>query len=251
MADRAPIRLAAVADLHVNAKSKGALSRLMTLISQQADFLLMAGDLTDYGSPEEAHILAAELASSALPKVAVLGNHDYETGHQDEVMKILRDAGVEVLDGEAVEIRGVGFAGTKGFGGGFGPRSLGMWGEPGIKRFVQEAVDEALKLETALARMRAETRVVLLHYSPIEATVLGEPREIFPFLGSSRLEEPLNRYEATVCFHGHAHKGSMQGHTATGIPVFNVAMPVLRRDRPEEPPFLLYEVKVAEPTPTG
>src|SRR5439155_24159411 len=130
-----------------------------------------------------------------------------------------------------------GFAGVKGSGGGFGERALGPWGEEMIKRFVHEAISEALKLERALARLRSEKRIVLLHYSPIQATVVGEPPEIFPFLGSSRLEEPLNRYPVTAVFYGHAHHGAPEGSTKNGVPVYNVALKLLHDVYPNQPPF--------------
>lgn len=169
-----------------------------------------------------------ELAEAKVPTIAVLGNHDFESGEQDEVKRILIEGGVHVLDGDAHEVGGVGFAGVKGFGGGFGQRALGPWGEDAIKRFVQEAVDESLKLEAALARLRTPIRVVLLHYAPVEDTVRGEPPTIYPFLGSSRLEEPIDRYHAHAVFHGHAHSGSPDGRTKGGIPVYNVSLPLLR-----------------------
>jgi Icc-related predicted phosphoesterase len=156
-------------------------------------------------------------------------------------------AGVLMLDGDSHEIHGVGFAGVKGFGGGFGARALGPWGEDTFKRFVHEAVDEALKLESALARLRARHRIAVLHYAPVRETVDGEPLEIYPFLGSSRLEEPINRYEVTAVVHGHAHRGQPQGRTATGVAVYNVSLPLMARLRPERP-FLLLEVPV---TPTA
>jgi Icc-related predicted phosphoesterase len=158
------------------------------------------------------------------------------------VKEILCAGGVQVLDGDAFEVKGIGFAGVKGFGGGFGPRALGPWGEDTIKAFVREAVDEALKLESALARLRVQHRVALLHYSPIQATVEGEPEAIFPFLGSSRLEEPLNRYPVSAVFHGHAHHGSPEGHTQSNIPVFNVSMPLLKQQFPDRPPFRVVEI---------
>jgi len=151
--------------------------------------------------------------------------------------KILVEAGVQMLDGDSVEVQGVGFVGVKGFCGGFGRRTLEPWGEAATKAFVHEAVGEALKLERALARLRTPQRVVLLHYAPIEGTVEGEPREIFPFLGSSRLEEPLNRYEVEAVFHGHAHRGALEGKTRGGIAVYNVAAPLLRRSFPDAPPL--------------
>ncbi|HEY1229079.1 MAG TPA: metallophosphoesterase, partial [Ramlibacter sp.] len=151
-------------------------------------------------------------------------------------------AGVRVLDGEAVELEGIGFAGAKGFAGGFGRGSLGSWGEPAIKVFVKEALNEAMKLESALAKLRTARRVALLHYSPIAGTVQGEPAEIFPFLGSSRLEEPLLRYPVDAVFHGHAHRGTPEARTINGVPVFNVARPLLLRTHPEQPPFRLFEL---------
>ena len=242
-ASHAPVRIAAVGDLHVSKNSQGVYQPLFSQISASADVLLLCGDFTDYGVPEEARILARELTTSVkIPVVAVLGNHDYESGKQVEIAQILRDAGVALLDGEATEVHGVGFAGVKGFCGGFGRGALGPWGERAIKAFVQEAVDEALKLEAALARLRTQQRVALLHYSPVRATVEGEPIEIFPYLGSSRLEEPINRYRVSAVFHGHAHRGMTEGRTSTGVPVYNVSMPLLARTHPDRPPFLIVEI---------
>ena len=238
-----PVRIAAIGDLHVSKSSQGAFQPLFAQISGSADVLVLCGDFTDYGAPEEARILARELTNSVkIPVVAVLGNHDYESGKETEITQILRDSGVTVLDGEATEVHGVGFAGVKGFCGGFGRGALGPWGEKAIKTFVQEAVDEALKLEAALARLRTQQRVALLHYSPVRSTVEGEPIEIFPYLGSSRLEEPINRYRVSAVFHGHAHRGTPEGHTTAGVPVYNVAMPLLARTRPDRPPFLIVEI---------
>ncbi|HET7745731.1 MAG TPA: metallophosphoesterase [Vicinamibacteria bacterium] len=227
--DRRTLRIAAVADVHCSKAPPGGLGPLFTAAAEKADVLVLAGDLTDYGHPEEARNLAQELSGVRIPVVAVLGNHDCESNAEEEVKRILGEARVHVLDGDGIEIQGVGFAGVKGFGGGFGRRTLEPWGETATKAFVREAVDEALKLESALARLRTPQRVAVLHYSPIEATVEGEPREIFPFLGSSRLEEPINRYNVAVAFHGHAHRGSPEGRTSAGIPVYNVAMPLLKR----------------------
>jgi Icc-related predicted phosphoesterase len=237
------VRIAAIADLHVSKSSQGQFQPLFSNINASADVLVMCGDFTDYGLPEEARVLARELSTAVkIPVVAVLGNHDYEGGKESEVAQILRDIGVTVLDGEATEVHGIGFAGVKGFCGGFGRGALGPWGEKAVKAFVQEAVDEALKLEAALARLRTQRRVALLHYSPVRSTVEGEPIEIFPYLGSSRLEEPINRYRVSAVFHGHAHRGGPQGHTSTGVPVYNVAMPLLARTNPDRPPFLVVEI---------
>jgi len=242
---RTHVRIAALGDLHVSKNSQGTLQPLFSQISDDADVLLLCGDFTDYGLPDEARVLARDLtAAMKVPVIAVLGNHDYEGGRPQEIREILAGAGVTVLDGEATEVHGVGFAGVKGFAGGFGRGALGPWGEHAIKAFVQEAVDEALKLEAALARLRTQQRVALLHYSPVRSTVEGEPPEIFAYLGSSRLEEPINRYRVSAVFHGHAHRGTLEGRTSTGIPVHNVAMPLLMRTNPNRPPFLVVEMPI-------
>jgi Icc-related predicted phosphoesterase len=244
---RTHLRIAALGDLHVSKSSHGAFQPLFSQITEAADVLLLCGDFTDYGLPDEARVLVRELsAAMKIPVIAVLGNHDYEGGKASEIRQILIDGGVAVLDGEATEVHGVGFAGVKGFAGGFGRGALGPWGEQAIKAFVQEAVDEALKLEAALARLRTLKRVALLHYSPIRGTVEGEPPEIFAYLGSSRLEEPINRYRVSAVFHGHAHRGTPEGRTSTGVPVHNVAMPLLLRTNPARPPFLIVEMPLEE-----
>ncbi len=237
------IRIAAVSDVHYGKSSQGALTALFTQITALADILVIPGDLTDYGLAEEARVLARDLTATVkIPIVAVLGNHDYEAGEPQEVARILADAGVHMLDGDAVEIHGIGFAGVKGFAGGFGRGALGPWGEPVIKQFVQEAINESLKLESALARLETKHRFAVLHYSPIRETVEGEPVEIMPWLGCSRLEEPLTRFEVAAAFHGHAHKGAPEGHTSTGIPVYNVSLQVLQASYPNKPPFRIIEV---------
>ena len=192
--DRDTLRVAAVADVHVKKTSAGALQPLFTKATENADVLLLCGDLTDYGTVEEAKILAKDItASLRIPALAVLGNHDFESNQERDVVQILTDAGVTILDGDTTEIHGIGFAGVKGFAGGFGRRALGPWGEPIIKSFVHETINETLKLEAALARLRTPQKIVLLHYSPIQATVTGEPPEIMPFLGSSRLDPAAQR----------------------------------------------------------
>jgi len=236
------VRIAAIGDLHYGrATQPGSLQPLFARISESADILALAGDLTDYGLAEEARAFAKELAAVRIPMVAVLGNHDVESNQQAEIAAILKDAGVTVLDGETTEILGIGFAGIKGFCGGFGRRALGPWGEEIIKKFVHEALDEALKLESALARLRNDHLVALLHYAPIQATVEGEPREIFPFLGCSRLEEPITRYPLSAVIHGHAHHGAPEGRTRTNVPVYNVSMSLMREHFPERP-FRVIEV---------
>ena len=243
------VRVAMVSDVHYGKTSQGMLVPLFTEIARQADVLAIGGDLTDYGLPDEARALAKDLTATVkIPIVTVLGNHDFESGRQDEVRDILVEAGIHVLDGDAVELGGIGFAGVKGFAGGFGRGALGAWGESSIKAFVREALDEALKLESALAKLRAPTKIAVLHYAPIRETVEGEPLEIYPWLGSSRLEEPLTRYRVHAVMHGHAHKGSPQGATTNGIPVYNVSLPVLKEHYPDRPPFRLLEVPlVSEP----
>jgi Icc-related predicted phosphoesterase len=243
--------VAAVGDLHCTKTSAGLLQPIFSQLDPRVGALLLCGDLTDYGLPEEAQVLVKELSVVRVPIIATLGNHDFESGHQVEVGQILRDAGVHLLDGEAYEIGGVGFAGAKGFMGGFGRRTLEPWGEDATKRFVREAAEEAMKLGAALGKLRTPLRVALLHYAPIQATVLGEPEEIYAFLGTSRLEEPLNRNEVTLVFHGHAHHGSPEGRTTRGAPVYNVALPLLRALYPERPPFRVVELPPATPRETS
>lgn len=243
MPPAAPLRFAAVGDIHCTRESAGTLRSFFAQASEAADALLLCGDLTDYGLPDEAKVLAEELSVVSKPMIAVLGNHDYETGVPDQVRRVLMDAGVKVLDGEAVEVHGVGIAGAKGFAGGFGRGSLGAWGESAIKLFVNEAIQEALKLESALAKLRTPQRIAMLHYSPIAGTVQGEPVEIYPFLGSSRLEDPLLRYPVTAVVHGHAHRGAPEGRTVSGVPVYNVAKPLLQRSHPDRPAFRVLEIE--------
>jgi Icc-related predicted phosphoesterase len=247
------VRIAAVGDLHHGRSAQpGALQPLFSQISESADILVLTGDLTDYGLPEEARVLAREVAASVkIPCVSVLGNHDFESGQAPDICRIMADVGVSILDGDTTELLGVGFAGIKGFAGGFGRRALGPWGEEIIKRFVHEAVDEALKLESALARLRTPRIIAVLHYAPIQATVEGEPAEIYPFLGCSRLEEPLLRYPVTAVFHGHAHHGHPEGRTRAGAPVFNVSLSLMRETWPDRP-FRLFEVDTrTETAPPG
>jgi Icc-related predicted phosphoesterase len=239
----AELTLAAIGDLHCTRTSAGKLQPLFAAVAGRAQVLLLCGDLTDNGTAEEARVLVAELSKTVnIPKLAVLGNHDYESGRAEEVKQILTEASIIVLDGDAVVIQGVGFVGVKGFAGGFGRRMLEPWGEPIIKQFVQDVICESTKLESGLAKLRVDTRVAMLHYSPVEGTVVGEAPEVMPFLGCSRLEEPLNRHGVTAVFHGHSHYGSPEGRTREGIPVYNVAAPLLKRLHPGEPPFRFLSV---------
>jgi Icc-related predicted phosphoesterase len=237
------VRVAAVADLHCTRTSQGLFQQLFAEINSRADVLLLCGDLTDHGLPEEAHVLARELTGVLkVPTLAVLGNHDWHSGKQEELEHIFAEVGVKVLDGDDCEVQGIGFAGVKGFCGGFGRHTLEAWGEDAVKHFVAEAVEESLKLEKALARLGTAQRIAVLHYAPIEETVQGEPLPIQPFLGSSRLEEPINRYQVAAVFHGHAHHGSPEGKTREGVPVYNVSMKVLRQANDGKPPFRILEL---------
>jgi Icc-related predicted phosphoesterase len=243
------VRIAAVADVHCSTSSQGYFQNFFSQITERADVLLLGGDLTNYGHPQEAQVLVKELTASVkIPVLAVLGNHDYESGKAESLTQILTDGGIIVLDGDSREIHGIGFAGVKGFGGGFGDHTLQGWGEPAIKDFVNEAVREALKLESALARLETAHRIALLHYAPIVGTVMGEPPEIYPFLGSSRLEEPIDRFRVTAVFHGHAHRGTPSSRTRGGVPVYNVAIPVLQKSFPDKPPVHILELPVAATT---
>ncbi len=226
------IMLAAIGDLHVTETSEHRYRDMFAEISEQADVLALCGDLTNFGKTREAEILAEDLRSCTIPVVGVLGNHDYECGQPEEVARILHGAGMTVLGEQAVEIRGVGFAGVKGFLGGFGRGELGAFGEAPIKAFVDAALDEARKLENALRSLKTERNVAVLHYSPVSDTVAGEPPEIYPFLGCSRLADAIDRFDhVTVVVHGHAHRGTHEGRTPRGIPVYNCARMVVEAEK--------------------
>jgi len=219
-----PLRLAAIGDLHVSEQSNHQFRDLFLEMSDTADVAALCGDLTNFGKVREAENLAEDLRSLTIPTVAVLGNHDVEAGETEEVIRILCQAGLTMLDEQAVVIEGVGFAGVKGFLGGFGRGELGAFGEEAIKVFVDESRNEARKLENALRSLRTERTVAVLHYSPIQETVEGEPPEIFPFLGSSRLANAIDRFDnVKAAVHGHAHRGTYRGATPRGVPVYNCA----------------------------
>ena len=226
------MRIAATADLHFSPQSYDRIRDQMSRVRDEADLLILAGDLTNYGRPQEMESLLNALVRIRVPIVAVLGNHDYESDQQEELMRMMSAEGIKVLDGTGYERDGVGFAGTKGFIGGFGRGVLTAFGEREIKTFVQAAIDEALKLERALSQLRVEKRIVVLHYSPIASTVKGEAPEIYPYLGTSRLAEVVDRHGADLVVHGHAHHGNPDGVTTGGIPVHNVALGLLQAQQP-------------------
>jgi len=235
------VRVAAVGDIHVRDSHERWLRELLEDICESADVLLLCGDLTDHGLESEAVVLGEQLVRARIPTFGVLGNHDYESGQQAEVVEVLREAGMVILDADSCHIDDVGIVGVKGFCGGFGQYLLAPWGEPAIKQFVYEAVEEAMKLERQLTQVHAERTLVVLHYAPIHETVDGEPPEIIPFLGSSRLAEPIDRFPVDAVFHGHAHYGMPVGCTPGGRTVYNCALPLMRRISPERP-FVIVDV---------
>jgi len=235
------MRLAAVADIHLAAENHEHDVREFSPVNDLADVLVIAGDFTNHGMPEEMRAVLGVVERIRIPIIAVLGNHDHESGHQDELAGMLRLAGVHLLDGQCFEVDGIGFAGTKGFCGGFAPYELMPFGEQGIKTFVEVAEREAIKLDYGLAQTQALKKVAITHYAPIKETIVGEPEPIFPFLGSSRLEPALETHRPVLALHGHAHKGTFSAETKSGVRVCNVALPLLRR-REEEHPFAIFNL---------
>jgi Icc-related predicted phosphoesterase len=229
MASSPKLRVAAIGDLHVQETNTAPYRELFTEISATADVLVLCGDLTNFGKTGEAEILAEDIRACSVPVLGVLGNHDYECGQPEKVCEVLGQAGMTILDEQAVEIHGVGFAGVKGFLGGFGRGELAPFGEPIVKAFVDEVMSEARKLENQLRTLRTDRSVAVLHYSPIVETLEGEPEPIFQYLGSQRLCDPIDRFDhVKAVVHGHAHHGTYEGRTPRGTPVFNVAQFVLR-----------------------
>jgi Icc-related predicted phosphoesterase len=221
--------VAATGDLHVTEDSVAPYRELFVEISREADIVVLCGDLTNFGKISEAEILAEDLRACKIPVLGVLGNHDYECGQPEKVAEILHQAGMTILDEQAVEIDGVGFAGVKGFIGGYGRGELAPFGEPEIKAFVDVALNEARKLENGLRSLRTDRSVAVLHYSPVPDTLQGEPIEIYQYLGSSRLADAIDRFDhVKAVVHGHAHHGSYEGKTMRGTPVYNCAQFVLR-----------------------
>ena len=234
-----PLRVAAVGDVHFSADSAGVLKPALERLPERADMLLLAGDLTRRGLPTEAAVLAEELHDVEVPVLAVLGNHDYHADRQDEVRQVLEHAGVQVLEGESlvfhVEGMTVAVAGVKGFCGGF-VGAASEFGEPEMKAFAALARVSAEALENALAGCEADHRIALVHYAPIEATLVGEREEVWPFLGSYHLAQAVDRAGVDLCLHGHAHGGSEKGETPGGVPVRNVAQAVIKKA------YALYEL---------
>lgn len=239
-------RIAVVGDFHCGEEDVGAYRAGFARVNEEADVLLLAGDLTRRGTPAEMRVVIGELADVDIPIVAVLGNHDHESGQLEEAVPVLRERGIHVLDGDTYVLSDeVGIVGVKGFMGGFGRGTLTPFGEADTKVFVKAVMDEAAKLELGLRRLHTPVRVVLLHYAPVVDTILGEPEQIFAFLGTDRLAEPIDRFDATVVFHGHAHHGSFRGATPGGVPVFNVSLHQLQ-EQGIETPYFIYEIPIPE-----
>lgn len=225
------VRIAAVGDFHVGEQDAGAYRDLFAAANDDADVLVLCGDLTRRGLESEFRTVVGELADVKIPIVGVLGNHDYEGGQTNEGTAILRGRGIHVLCGDSFELtEEVGFAGVKGFMGGFARGTLTSFGEPETKAFVGAALDEVQRFELALRRLATPIRIAVLHYAPVQGTVMGEPEIIYPFLGTDRLAEPIDRYGCALAVHGHAHSGTFRGQTTGGVPVFNVSLPLLRKE---------------------
>ncbi|MBI2601052.1 metallophosphoesterase [Candidatus Daviesbacteria bacterium] len=240
MTKNSRIKIAAIGDLHTKEEDSDRFVQLFENISKSADILVLCGDLTDHGLTQQAEALTKNLHFCTIPVVGVLGNHDYENNLQDQIKHILSPV-MLIFDKDPIEIKNIGFAGAKGFAGGFDDHMLGPFGEEPLKKFVQEAIGESLVLENQLSQLHTLKKVVVLHYAPIVETVIGEPLQIHPFLGSSRLVEPINRFKVNAVFHGHAHFGSAEGKTLTGIPVYNASIFVQER-RNKKKPYILVEI---------
>jgi Icc-related predicted phosphoesterase len=234
------VRIAAIGDLHCKVNFHGEIERLLEGVSDNADVLLLAGDLTDNGLIEEAEVLVEELSSIELPIMAVLGNHDHESGKSEEIKSVVQQGGVHILEDSSLEIGKVGFVGVKGFAGGFDKTLIQPFGENILKAFIRSSIEEAVQLENSLAKMDCEHRVAVMHYSPVQGTLEGEPVELWPFLGCSRFASALDRQGADIVVHGHAHHGSLYAETPGHIPVHNVSRFV--RVRSDQPPYCVFEL---------
>jgi Icc-related predicted phosphoesterase len=227
------IRIAAVGDVHLDADVLGRYRPALERLPEQADVLLLAGDLTRHGTADEARCVAQEFGGLGVPVIAVLGNHDHHSDEVPEVVKVLTDGGITVLEGEGTVVdcagRRLGVAGAKGFGGGFAGRCASAFGEPEMKAFVQTTIDAADRLGAALRELDCDVRVALTHYSPVPDTLVGEPLEIYPFLGSYLLGQAIDSAPTALAVHGHAHAGTERGRTPGGVRVRNVAHPVIKQ----------------------
>jgi Icc-related predicted phosphoesterase len=233
------LRVAAAADIHARQGDAGRLHALVRDVAQDADVLVLGGDLTDLGRLEQAEVLLEAFDDCPIPVIATLGNHDYESGNAEEISRLLAESTVHLLDRSSVVIDGVGFSGVKGFGGGFDRTLVNSFGEGIFKAFVSEGILESEALKNELRGLGTERRVAVLHYAPIRETVEGESPEIYAFLGTSRLGVALDEGGAAVAFHGHAHNGAFKGETPGGVPVFNVSLPVLEHEGLEKPYYLV------------
>jgi uncharacterized protein len=249
MADRAQatVRVAAAGDMHCRESRRAEVTAAFADVAGRSDLILLAGDLTAHGEPDEARVLADACRGLEVPVLAVLGNHDYHAGRQDELSHVLQDAGIEVLERswKVLEVAGleVGVVGTKGFVGGFPGSHLPDFGEPLLRRVYAEASADVDALDEGLRAVAVcPLRIVLLHYSPSAATLVGEPEGIWAFLGTDRLAPPIAEHAPNLVLHGHAHAGTFQG-TIGESPVYNVSVPVIERD------FWLFELSgVSEAT---
>jgi Icc-related predicted phosphoesterase len=227
------VRVAAVGDVHIDADVLGRYRPALEQLGDKADVLLLAGDLTRHGTVEEALCVASEFGGLPVPVIAVLGNHDYHSDQADDVVKVLIDAGVTVLEcsSTVLEVRGVrlGVAGAKGFGGGYAGRCATEFGEPETKAFIRHTREISERLTVALQETECDVLVALTHYSPVPDTLLGEPLEIYPFLGSYLLGHAVDSAPTTLAVHGHAHAGTERGTTPGGVKVRNVAHPVIKQ----------------------
>lgn len=236
------IRIAAIGDIHIRNDSKFIGFENYESLNQNADLLLLCGDLTNMGTIEEAKVLSTLLRKLHIPVAGVFGNHDYTSDQFEEIRKILKEDGHLIfLDEAPYELENIGFVGVKGFGGGFDNHMLSSFGEPALKQYVHEVINESLHLESLLSQLTTDKKIVVMHYSPIKETCIGEPEEIYSFLGSSHLVEPINNLNADLVFHGHAHYGTHQGKTLKDIPVFNVSLEVLKKEN-ERNPLKIFEL---------
>ncbi|WP_068271669.1 metallophosphoesterase family protein [Aldersonia kunmingensis] len=239
------MRIAAVGDVHLAEDARGALRPALENLPEHADVLLLAGDLTRHGTLDEARVVADEFADLAVPVIGVLGNHDHHSNQQDEIIDLLTDRGLIMLEGTSttIDIGGetLGVAGVKGFGGGFAGKCASMFGEQLMKDFVGHTVEISEQLRKSLAQLDTDVRVALMHFSPVTDTLHGEPPEIYPFLGSYLLGEPIDEHHVDLAVHGHAHAGHERGTTPGGVRVRNVAQPVIRAA------YAVYELHPATP----